>query len=250
VLADIWTVFWRDWLVLRRRLVKFILSRLVAPLLYLFAFGWGLGRSVDSQALSGAAVSYLEFLVPGILALNSMNLSFASVIPVHAERVYHKSLEEYLTAPIHPAAFVSGKVLAAVVRSMISSCVILFLAYLGGVSLSLGWLFAVALLINSVIFAELGFWAAMLLDTYEEVGQVNTYILLPMSFLCGTFFSLQTMPDWLAALLELLPLSHTSALLRSLALEQTCEPLSFLVLFIYVLLGFVLALRAYKHLAD
>ena len=61
-LMDIWTVFWRDWVVLRRRLTKFILSRMVAPMLYLVAFGWGLGRSI--QVASG---TYLDFLVPGIL---------------------------------------------------------------------------------------------------------------------------------------------------------------------------------------
>ena len=118
VLYDISTVFWRDWLVLKRRMVKFILSRMVAPLLYLVAFGWGLGRSI--QVESG---SYLDFLVPGILALNSMNISFNSITPVHAERVYHKSLEEYILAPIWPEAFVIGKVLASVLRGLISSAI-------------------------------------------------------------------------------------------------------------------------------
>mgnify|MGYP002134648029 CR=1 FL=1 len=73
-LMDIATVFWRDWVVLKRRLAKFILSRMVAPMLYLVAFGWGLGRSI--QVASG---TYLDFLVPGILALNSMNISFNSI---------------------------------------------------------------------------------------------------------------------------------------------------------------------------
>ena len=107
MLQDIWTVFWRDWVVLKRRLTKFILSRMVAPILYLVAFGWGLGRSI--QVDTG---TYLDFLVPGILALNSMNISFNSITPVHAERIYHKSLEEYMIAPIWPDAFVIGKVLA------------------------------------------------------------------------------------------------------------------------------------------
>ena len=75
LLQDIWTVFWRDWIVLLRRLKMFIFSRMVAPLLYMVAFGWGLGRSI--QVTDG---SYLDFLVPGILALNSMNISFNSVI--------------------------------------------------------------------------------------------------------------------------------------------------------------------------
>ena len=57
---DIATVFWRDWVVLKRRLAKFILSRMVAPMLYLVAFGWGLGRSIEVS--SG---TYLDFLVPG-----------------------------------------------------------------------------------------------------------------------------------------------------------------------------------------
>ena len=106
-LMDIATVFWRDWVVLKRRLAKFILSRMVAPMLYLVAFGWGLGRSIEVS--SG---TYLDFLVPGILALNSMNISFNSITPVHAERIYHKSLEEYTIAPIWPDAFLIGKVAA------------------------------------------------------------------------------------------------------------------------------------------
>ena len=101
MLGDIWTVFWRDWVVLRRRLTKYILSRMVSPLMFLVAFGWGLGRSIDV-----GAGSYLDFLVPGLLAMNSMNISFNSIISVHAERIYHRSLEEYLIAPIRPDAFV------------------------------------------------------------------------------------------------------------------------------------------------
>lgn len=107
MLYDIWTVFWRDWVVLKHRMIKFILSRMVAPILYMVAFGWGLGRSINT-----GTGSYLDFLVPGILALNSMNIAFNSLTPVHAERIYHKSLEEYLVSPIRPIAFVAGKILA------------------------------------------------------------------------------------------------------------------------------------------
>ena len=183
VLYDTWTVFWRDWVVLKRRLTKFILARMVAPMLYLVAFGWGLGRSINVG--SG---SYLDFLVPGILALNSMNISFNSITPVHAERVYHKSLEEYIIAPIWPDAFVIGKVLAAVLRGLISSAIILLLAGAFGANFSFSPLFLLVLVLNCVVFSEIGFLAAMKLSTYEAMAQVNTYILLPMSFLCGTFF--------------------------------------------------------------
>ena len=231
-LYDIWTVFWRDWLVLRRRLAKFILSRMVAPILYLVAFGWGLGRSI--QVDSG---TYLDFLVPGIIALNSM-------------RVYHKSLEEYILAPIWPDAFVIGKCLAALLRGLISSAIILILAYAFGAHITLSPLFLVVLCLNCLIFAEIGFIAAMKIDTFEEMSQVNTYILLPMSFLCGTFFSATALPAAVRYVIELLPLTHTSYLLRGLGQGQEVALSSLAVLAVYAVVGWLLGRRLFRGLTK
>ena len=243
MLGDIWTVFWRDWVVLRRRLTKYILSRMVSPLMFLVAFGWGLGRSIDV-----GAGSYLDFLVPGLLAMNSMNISFNSIISVHAERIYHRSLEEYLIAPIRPNAFVIGKIAGAVVRGMISSAIIIILSYLFGAHFSITPLFLLVLAMNCMIFAEIGFIAAMKIETYEEMGQVNTYILLPMSFLCGTFFSTKALPEVVRVLIELLPLTHTSVLLRALAGGEAASALSFGALVFYALLCFWIANRSFSQL--
>ena len=243
LLQDIWTVFWRDWIVLQRRLKKFIFSRMVAPLLYMVAFGWGLGRSI--QVTDG---SYLDFLVPGILALNSMNISFNSVTPVHSERIYHKSLEEYIIAPVVPEAFVIGKVLAAVLRGLISSAIILVLAVLFGAQLHLTPLFLLVLIVNCIIFSEIGFFAAMTISTYEEMGQVNTYVLLPMSFLCGTFFSVHTLPEVVRYFIQLLPLTHTSYLLRGISLGQPIALESLGVLALYAIILFMAARWAFLRL--
>ena len=245
VFADVWTVFWRDWVVLKRRMTKFILSRMVAPMLYLVAFGWGLGRSI--QVDSG---TYLDFIVPGILALNSMNISFNSITPVHAERIYHKSLEEYIIAPIWPDAFVIGKVAAAVLRALISSAIIVILALLFGAHFTMTPLFFCVLVLNCIIFAEIGFLAAMKINTYEEMAQVNTYILLPMSFLCGTFFSTQALPSLVRLVIEVLPLTHTSYLLRGLGSGAEVSYLSLLVLLIYAFIGLVWGSRSFRKLTE
>lgn len=214
---------------------------MVAPILYLAAFGLGLGRSISIE--SG---TYIDFLVPGILALNSMNISFNSVTPVHAERVYHKSLEEYILAPILPIAFVIGKILAAILRSLISSTLIIILAYSFGASLNLSVIFMLVLVLNSAIFASLGFIAAMKIKTYEEMAQVNTYILLPMSFLCGTFFKTSTLPDGLRFIIELLPLTHTSHLLRSLSAGDISIS-SIVILILYMTITFIFSAKAFNQ---
>jgi len=245
MLRDIWTVFWRDWVVLRRRLTKYILSRMVSPLMFLIAFGWGLGRSIDV-----GAGSYLDFLVPGLLAMNSMNISFNSIISVHAERVYHKSLEEYLIAPIRPDAFVIGKVAGAVVRGLISSAIIVVLSYLFGAHFTITPLFLLVLTLNCMIFAEIGFLAAMYISTYEEMSQVNLYVLLPMSFLCGTFFATAALPDLVRWIVEMLPLTHTSHLLRSLGGAGDFSVLSLAVVIGYAMLGIAVGTWKFRRLTD
>jgi ABC-type polysaccharide/polyol phosphate export permease len=94
-----------------------------------------------------------------------------------------------------------------------------------------------------------GFFAAMKISTYEEMSQVNTYILLPMSFLCGTFFTTQALPGGLRMVIEALPLTHTSMLLRSLASGGGAEGLSLLVIVLYALAGFYLSHKAFAKLA-
>lgn len=239
---DVLTIMWRDWIVLRRRLKKFILSRLVTPVLYLVAFGWGLGKNINL-----ASGSYLDFLVPGIIALNTMNVSYMSVTTVHAERVYHKSLEEYLSAPIEPAAFVIGKILSAVVRALISTALILGVAVIFGASLNffanpINFLGVVVL--NSIIFASVCFCAALKVQTYEELAQVNTYLLMPMSFLCGTFFSTAELPHAVRFVIEILPLTHASQLLR-----YGFDSLSMLILLGYAICLLWLATKMFKRLS-
>lgn len=245
MLRDIATVFWRDWIVLKKRLVKFIFSRMVAPILYLTAFGLGLGRSVQLE--SG---TYLDFIVPGIIALNSMNISFHSIIPLHAERIYHKSLEEYLLSPISAEAFLIGKILGAVLRAIISSAIIILLAKIFGAKIFLSPSLIAVLILNSVIFAEVGFFAAMKLSTYEEMAQVNTYILLPMSFLCGTFFSTAVLPDAIKFFINCLPLTHASQLLRSITSGEEIFLSSAVILILYSLAGFLLCRKAFQNLSE
>ncbi len=225
---------------MRRRLKKFILSRLVTPVLYLVAFGWGLGKSIT---LDGS--SYMDFLVPGIVALNSMNVSYMSATTVHAEKVYHKSLEEYLSAPISPLAYVAGKLSSAVLRALISTALILCVAAVFGAKLNLSVEFLPVVILNAVIFAGVGFCAALKVQTYEELAQVNTYLLMPMSFLCGTFFSTAQLPEFVRLAIEILPLTHTSALLRT-----GFDAVSLAVLIFYAALLVFLSCREFEKLVD
>ncbi|MGL5512178.1 MAG: ABC transporter permease [Sporomusa sp.] len=243
---DIYTVFWRDWVVLNRRLVKFILSRMISPVLYLVAFGWGLGRS-----LSVNGGSYLDFILPGIMALNAMNISFSAVgSPLNMSRLYHKTLEEYLIAPVSPGSFVTGKVLAGALRGLISCTIIFVLAFLFGANLTVNAGFLLTLALTCLLFAALGLVAAMLINSHEDMATFNTYVLLPMSFLCATFFSPDRLPSALHWFIDLLPLTHATYALRAIGGGAAIPWLSVGVLAIYTLLLLAVGVRTMIRVRD
>ena len=70
-MIDAYSILWSDLAALKRRWPRYLVTTLISPILYLVAFGWGLGRGID---LNGT--SYLEFVIPGIIALTAMNASF------------------------------------------------------------------------------------------------------------------------------------------------------------------------------
>jgi Nod factor-specific ABC transporter NodJ protein len=239
---DFYTVFWREMLVLKRTFLKFFTTRLVSPLLYLVAFGWGLGRSVQ---VDGG--SYLEFVVPGIIALSAMTTSFNAVgSTLNMSRLYHKTLEEYLIAPVSASSFVLGKVLAGCVRGVIASLIILGLAFLFGAHITVnGWFFPVILL-TCFLFGALGVVIAMTINSHEDMANFSTFVILPMSFLCGTFFSPDRLPKIAGYIIDLLPLTHTSYSLRAIATGGDFLPVSLAVLLGYAVVFFAAGVIAVR----
>ena len=111
-----WTaVYFREMLVLRRRLSRLIGSWSVSPLLYLVAFGYAMGKSITIQGHS-----YIEFLIPGLAAMASMTQAFAIGSEINIARFYWHIFEEFQAAPISNAAYVLGEVLAGMTRALLA----------------------------------------------------------------------------------------------------------------------------------
>lgn len=223
---DFYTVFWREMLMLRRRFLRFFAGSMVSPLLYMVTFAWGVRRGLPMKA-----GNYLEFVVPGIIALSAMYGSYNTTgLVLNLRRIYYKTFEEYLIAPISPFSLALGNVLAGSVRGIFSSLIILVLAYLFGAHLMINLWFLLCLFLTSFLFASLGLIAAMKINSAEDMINFTTFVILPMSFLCGTFFSVNKLPKAIAYFVEILPLTHASYSLRALALGNDFPLLSLLVL--------------------
>jgi len=231
-MIDAYSILWSDLAALKRRWPRYLLTTLMSPVLYLVAFGWGLGRGINMNG-----TSYLDFVIPGIIALTAMTSSFNGAgTRLNVDRLYFKSFDECLMAPVGLTSLLLGKALIGVVRGLLSSAAFLLVTIIIAPHIHLSLPFAAGLVLTCLVFAFLGVLAALLARSHEDMATFGSLILMPMTFLGGTFFSVSQVPLGLKMLLYALPLTHASLFLRAAALNQPLPWTSFLVL-----LGFLLA---------
>ena len=238
-------VYWREMLILRRRLKKQAAAAAVGPLLYLVTFGYALGGQVEI-----AGYSYMEFLLPGLAAMGSMTQAFGMAGEINIARFYSAIFEEVQASPASRIAYVSGEVGAGVTRALLGTCIILVLGVLFGVRLRYGGFFWLGILLNSLVFSTLAVSLAMLVKSHADQGLLNSFVITPMAFLGGTFFPMDKLPEWLQGVLSLLPLSHASRAIRAAAFGQPPAWASFAVLGVCAFLFFLLALYTVGRAKD
>ena len=229
---DAYTVLWSDLLILKRRSGRYLITTTISPLLYLVAFGWGLGRGMSVNG-----TSYLQFVVPGIIALTAMTASFNGAgTRLNVDRLYFRSFDECLMAPISLLSLLLGKALIGVVRGLVSSIAFIAVSLVLAPGFSVGPLFLMELLLTCLLFSFLGVLAALLARSHQDLATFSSLILLPMTFLGGTFFSLTQVPWGLKLALYVLPLTHCSICLRAAALSQPvpCGSLFGIIFFLMV----------------
>lgn len=220
LIADSLTIFWGEWLDLRVRVAQIATSGLISPLVYILAFGLGLGNSIKPGAgISGNYHNYLEFILPGMVALSSMTVSFVgTTFSICGDRLFTKSFEELLLVPIHPLALHIGKMLAGVMRGLLTSFGVIVIALLfTGNWRFLHPLFLLLLVLSCAVFSGLGVIVGLNVRSLEAVGLYNNFIIIPMSFLGATFFDPATLPAALKFVVYLLPLTYATVGMRAAA---------------------------------
>jgi ABC-2 type transport system permease protein len=221
--SDVYSVLWADLRNMRRHWKSTVATSLVLPLLYLVAFGYGLGQGVDVDG-----VSYLAFVIPGIVALTAFSTSFnGAASKLQVDKFFYKSFDELLMSPVSSCSIVVGKASIGVLRGLISAITIYAVGLALASTILLSPLFFIMLLLSCFVFALFGVFIALVINSHQGMSTFSTLVMLPMTFLCGTFFSLSQLPDVAKAVLYFLPLTHSSTLLRATVLGQSFPWLSF-----------------------
>lgn len=231
------TALWEKWVEFRFEWKKITATALVTPLMYLLALGWGLGGTtfIDGRP-------YIDFLVPGILALTTMNTSFSAVsLPLNVQRLFERSFDQIVISPTPMGPYIAGQVLGGSLRGIYGGTLILILSIPFGADIRITPGLFLTMLLGGMVFSSLGVLAALLASTHADVSRFSTFVIFPMTFLCNTIFPVDSTPDIVRFFVKLLPLTHMSNPIRAIAYGENISALNFFVLLLYLLLFVFLA---------
>jgi len=240
-------VFLRQMLLFRRKILKmgYVFSAMMMPVVYLIAFGFGLGGSVKIHG-----TDYLSFLVPGLAAMSSMNNSYNWVASsLNLNRLYFKNFQTFIQAPITPSSILAGEVLAGMVKGLFASMFIIIVGVCFAADFHLSFTFFAALLLNTFLFASLGVITGMITKTHEDTSTYSNFLIMPMAFFSGTFFPVDQIPKLLKWFIYILPLTHTNILIRKDSFDQDAV-ISLSILVIYSLIFFICGSRLIKNYSE
>lgn len=237
MLHGIGTVLWEKWVEFKFEWLKITASALVSPMLYMIALGWGLGSTSTVTDRP-----YIDFLVPGIIALSTMNNSFSAVgQPLNVQRLFERSFDQIIISPTPMPAYIFGQMLGGALRGMYSGVLILLLSIPFGANIQLSLPFFLVMLLNGMTFAALGILSAIVASSHGDIARFSTFFILPMTFLCNTFFPLEQVPSFIQVLISILPLTHASSSLRAMAYGSPPNGFSLAILAIYATVFMIVA---------
>ncbi len=206
-----WTMFKRETKRFMKVYTQTILAPVVNNLLYFAIFGISLHRAIPE--IQG--VSYLQFLVPGLITLGMVNNAYQNPSSSIIIMKYQGLVRDLMTVPIGRGeimlAFVSSAVLRALIVGAMTFITALFFVDFSYTSIGI---ILITLLLVSLFFAFVGLFVGIWADEFDRAAFIQNFVLMPMIFLGGVFYPISTLPEIAQTVSSINPIVHMINLLR------------------------------------
>jgi lipooligosaccharide transport system permease protein len=211
----VWMVWHRNFDVFTKTIKVNFLPSLIEPILYLLAFGFGLGGFIPS--IQGQ--SYIAFIAPALVAISIMNGSFFECTFASFVRMYfQKTFDAIVATPVSVEEVVAGELLWGATRATFNTTIVLaVVAAFGLISSPLFLLVIPLAFFGGLMFASMAMCFTSVAPNIDFFNFPSFLFLTPMFFLCGTFFPLTSLPTAAQGVaMAVLPLTHIVNLTRGL----------------------------------
>ncbi len=172
--------------------VQTILPPMITTALYFVIFG----KMIGSQLAPISGYSYMDFIVPGLIMMTVISNSYANVVSSFYGSKFQRYIEELLIAPIPLSLILIGFVAGGVARGLIVGVMVtLVAAFFVDIQLHNIWVTLSVLLLTATLFSLAGFINAIFANSFDDISIIPTFVLVPLTYLGGIFYSVNMLPD-------------------------------------------------------
>jgi ABC-2 type transport system permease protein len=202
----LWTLVKREIIRSLKIINQVIWPPIITTVLYVFIFGLALGSRIP--VVQG--VSYVQFLIPGLIMLQVIDASYGECSSSLFQARFMNSIQELLIAPMSALEIVSGYILGSVARSFLIAGLITALGVLLVHSVPREWVLYVSVIaMVSVLFSALGLIFGLVADKFDHIAILTTFVITPLTFVGGVFTSAEMLPETLRRVELFNPIFYT-----------------------------------------
>ena len=192
-----------------RRFLRIWVQTLVPPVitiaLYFVIFGSLIGNRIGQMG----GYTYMEFIVPGLIMMAVINNSYANVVSSFFSQKFQRSIEELLVSPVPNYIILTGFVIGGVCRGMavglIASIISMFFS---GVHMNNILITVLVVMLASIVFSLGGFINAVYANKFDDISIIPTFVLTPLIYLGGVFYSVELLPPFWKAVSQINPIFY------------------------------------------
>jgi ABC-2 type transport system permease protein len=205
------TIIFREFSRIVRIWGQTIVPPAVTATLYFIIFGSLIGRRVGQVG----GYDYMQFIAPGLIMMTVITNSYANVVSSFFGAKFGKHLEELLVSPLPNWLIVAGYVGGGIMRGLLVGSVVTVVS-LFFTRLALTHVFAIisAVLLTSIVFALGGFINALFAKNFDQISWFPTFVLQPLTYLGGVFYSILMLPGWAQIISHVNPILYMVSAFR------------------------------------
>ena len=176
-----------------------LLPPAITMTLYFIIFGQLIGSRVGqiATASDGSPISYIEYIAPGLVMMSVIQNSYGNISSSFFGAKFQRFVEEMLVSPMPGWTILAGYVAGAVMRGLMVGVIVLGLSlFFTKIHLYHPFVTLSTFLLAAVIFALLGFINAIYARKFDDIAIIPTFVLTPLTYLGGVFYTIQLLPQW------------------------------------------------------
>jgi len=170
-----------------------LLPPAVTNTLYFLIFGGFIGSQVNDVQ----GVGYMNFIVPGLIMMSVVTTSYMNVVSTFFSAKFMRNIDELLVSPLSNMSILLGYVSGGIVRSVLVALIVTGISmFFTKITLTHPWLILFTTLMTSLLFCLAGFINAVFAKKFDDISIVPTFVLTPLTYLGGVFYSIDQLPQF------------------------------------------------------